>query len=135
MCDPWAPPNEDSWDTAEQRKHIGCSKRLYERSIIRGRTAEPRAASQYDPNLSHDYIRELELDCALGKRNEGSGFQAVMLAEHTHTRCFYTKADRVIGYSNGEPTDYVFVVVNCQGRFHGYPITLTELHDRKGFEI
>lgn len=135
MCEPWTTPTEDTWDTVEQKKHLGCSKKLYERSVIRANTGVPRAVSQYDPTLPYDYICKLELDCALGLDNSGSKAKSIRLRQNPHTKFLCTKADRIVGFSNGHPTQYIFVVVNCVGRFHGYPITLLELNTQKGLTV
>jgi hypothetical protein len=123
------PEPEPEWDSSNYRKHMRSRKGQWERSLTRAWTREPGEPSQYNPHLDQAFIREMELGCY---RGEGT-----MICDSPKKRTYYRCMCRVIGMSNGEETSYVYVEY-CKagrGRIHGYPITLTELCNRKRVRI
>jgi hypothetical protein len=48
----------------------------------------------------------------------------------THQRVYWRDVGEAIGFSKGNPTEYVYVFYNHQGGVHGLPITLQELRSK-----
>lgn len=129
MCDQWMPLRWDS-DTYE-RNHLNITRKDWERSIARAWTATKNSKSKYNPNVPRTRIEELELECARGEAGEA-------ILPITNTKRFYRRVDdvdllgRPIGASNGQFTEFIFVIVQRDGSVHGYPITKEELKSKKG---
>jgi hypothetical protein len=105
-----------------------ATKNLWSRSISRAFSAKKRSASQYDPNLTRDEVRDIEMNCALGNHGE-------CLGESAHLRGYVFDARKTIGVSRGTFTDLVYVTWHCSGAVHGYPITSSELDvKRRSYE-
>ncbi len=49
-------------------------------------------------------------------------------------RVFWMRMPEIIGASQGEETDLIYVIYNRSGTVHGYPITETELR-RAGVKL
>jgi hypothetical protein len=78
--------------------------------------------SQYDPHLSLDEQRTLELLCI----DEGEAYTDV-----GEVQKFYMKVDRIIGACSGELTDYIFAQWDGGkgGLIHGRPISVKRLRE------
>lgn len=117
----WAEP---VWDSRSYRKHLKANRRQWERSMTRAWTAEKGQPSQYDPNLSLDQVREMEIGCVTG--------HGTLIQDRSNKRTFYQDVGRNIGASAGQFTQYIFVEFCINGSVHGYPITWDELVSKKG---
>ena len=119
MCEPWS---DRVWDTLSYRKHLRATKKAWERSIARAMTTGRGGVAQYDPNLTPDEIREIEL-ATIAPEN--------MITETHHLRTYFRQVGRTIGASNGEFTDFVFVIWQISNSVHGFPISKDELISKK----
>jgi hypothetical protein len=115
---------EPVWDTRSYRKHLKANRRQWERSVTRAWTAEKGEPSQYDPNLSLEEIRDMEIGCVTGR--------GISIRARLNKRTYYRKMGRTIGASAGEYTEYIYVEYCNSGSVHGYPITWDELVSKKG---
>lgn len=127
MCErvAWARPY---WNRAAGRKHrVGGSRarRLWERSVIVASTAGKGEPSIYDPNLLDADIERMEMGC-INEERQGTELPQTI----PHVRRFYRRMDRVIGGSEGEPTEFILVQWNNEGSVHGYPVTRRYLIER-----
>ena len=125
MCEhaQWAPPR---WNAVAGRKHRRCGpgqRKLWDRSLIVAQTAERGEPSIYDPNLTEDAIREMEMSCVTGQGME-------LPRRSPHLRRFYRQFDFCVGASQGKRTNYIHVQWNQEGSVHGYPVTREYLKSR-----
>lgn len=117
----WAEP---VWDSRSYRKHLKSTKKQWERSITRALTKEKGEPAQYDPNLTEDEVRTMEISCVKG--------EGTLVRDRPHKRSYYRHVGRRIGASSGEFTEYIYVEYHNSGSVHGYPITWSELVSKKG---
>ncbi len=98
-------------------------QKLWDRGIIAAQTAEKGHPSIYDPSLTDGEIREMEMSCVTGAGTE-------LPRTLSHVRRFYRDFGTVIGASEGQKTEYVFVQYTSDGTVHGYPATSKYLESR-----
>ena len=112
----FSPP---AWNEVASRKHRrtgGRCLRLWERSIIAAQTGDADEPAVYDPRLTADAIRDMEMECV-------SGLGIELPRTIPHVRRFYRVFDWIVGASDGKKTDCIFVQYNSDGAVHGYPAT------------
>jgi hypothetical protein len=89
---------------------------MWERSTLAALTGGPSEPSIYDPRLTDDDIREMEM----GSIQEDVG---VGLPQHaSNYRRFYRRFERDIGASEGKKTDCIMIQYDQGGSVHGYPV-------------
>ena len=117
----FAPPR---WVRMPKHRKVGPrAKKLWERSILAAQTGERDEPSVYDPGLTDDEIREMEMNCV-----QGGGIELPQRA--CTLRRFYRAFPRCIGASEGKKTDYIMVQYDESGAVHGYPVTMDYLRSR-----
>lgn len=113
------------WVLTASRKHQRNGPRqrkLWDRGLIVEQTRGQGEPSIYDPNLSENVIREMDMSCV-----QGQGIEIRGRLSHPHIRRFYRRFDHCIGASMGQRTSYIYVEWKDEGSVHGYPITEEEL--------
>ena len=110
------------WDTVSYRKHIKARIKSWERSWAKRFSEERGSASQFNPTISLEEIKRIELGCARGQLGQAIG-------RHQNSSTFFYEHDGHIGVSKGEFTRFLIVYRGHSGSVHGYPIPESELQD------
>src|SRR5712691_6535494 len=106
-------PDGLRWDTITYGKHTKATARSWERSWAR-RFSESRGShSQYNPLISREEIKRIELECARGNLGRP-------IDEHSNSSTFYYEHTGDIGVSRGEFTRFLIVFRSGDGSVHGY---------------
>ena len=116
-------PDGLRWDSVSYGKHIKVTTRAWDRSFARSGTEPRGAAAQYNPRISRDKIKAIELGCARGEIGKP-------LDVHSNSGTFYYTHDEYIGVSKGEFTLHIIVYRQSNGSVHGYPIPTSELKNK-----
>ena len=109
---------DKNW-AGQRVKHRSATVGQWKINIVRTRTNERRAHSQYNPEIysSDEAIRELEILCV----DEGE-----LIVDCDHKKTFYMKTETIVGACSGELTCYVFAEWKSR-EVHGRPISKAAL--------
>ncbi len=117
----FAPPQ---WVRMPKHRKTGPrAEKMWERSILAAQTEEHGQPSIYDPGLTDDAIREMEMGCVRGGGTE-------LPRRVYNVRRFYRHFPQYIGASEGKKTEYIMVQYEQDGSVHGYPVTVGYLRSR-----
>lgn len=76
--------------------------------------------------IGREHVEAMEIG-AVSARDENGRSVNELQRPHDNVRVFWHDAGRIIGASNGTPTQYIYVIYCVNGYVHGYPITPQEL--------
>lgn len=117
----WRPPQ---WTT--RHKHRPPRPALWDRIVVQ--TGQKGHPARYAPGLGPDELEEMEM----GALRPGVG---VELRTVGTKRRYYRAFDHVIGASNGQLVQHIFVEWHQGASVHGRPITVAELRQRKEADL
>lgn len=75
----------------------------------------------------------MEIGCVAGPDERDRG-QEIVAKSRPNLRVFWKHMGRIIGASDGEETEYIFVEYGVAGNVHGRPITASQLR-AKGVKL
>jgi hypothetical protein len=118
----FAPPR---WVRLPKHRKIGPrAEKMWEQSTLAAQAGKPGEPSIYDPGLTDDAIREMEMGCVQGR----DGIELPQRA--CNFRRFYRHFPECIGASEGKKTNYIMVQYDRSGSVHGYPVTAHYLRSK-----
>jgi hypothetical protein len=118
----WVEPTLAGCQSIEYRKHLPFYNRDDWVAVVKEtKGAKPIGRYRHLPgnSLSYDEIRGLELRCAL----QGQAIPDKIGAS-------WIKIEEVIGANDGIETEFIFVQLESNGFYHGYPITREQLRKK-----
>jgi hypothetical protein len=90
-------------------------------------TGRHEGIARYHPDLSLVEIERMEIDTV----TEAMGLGHEIESKRKHNkRVYWRRMDRIIGASNGQETQYLYVEYGITGNVHGRPMTVEQLKSK-----
>jgi hypothetical protein len=117
------PTFREPWWVRDRDKHWPLYSEDWTK-VIRG-TGGPEGVARYHTSLTLADIERMEIGCVAGPNDRDRG-QEIVAKRRSHLKLYWKHMGRVVGASNGEETEYIFVEYG--------PMTVSQLR-AKGAEL